>query len=510
MKADKDLYRELRELPALELWQVHVPRFDQLSPKERGQQVALVRAVGVVFADSRNPEMKAAVKQWMKGLLQDSNEKIRRYAAAAIPKLGGDAEAEKQLLNLLKDPQSEREKKQAASALEKIGGQETLQAVQKMGEKLVSEQKVRASVARQEGPSSIKVDALIPKIPGLKIHLRCRTGLESIVADEVREGESRQGKFRVLELRAACVVVEPLAPFTLAELYRYRCFDTASFVLGAILQPTAATAIGELAKMIASPLTEKLVQSLTEGAWRYRLSFLSEGNHEAAVAQVTEAAFALNPRLLNDARQSPWSVDVFFNKDRGAVELRPRLNPNPRLYYRTQAVKAASHPPLAACLARVAGKLANEVVWDPFCGSGLELIEAALFGKVGQVIGTDIDPAAVAMAQANFQAAQLTSTTGSFHAADFREYAKFPELARGRVSLVISNPPLGRKVRVPNMHGMFADLFKAASDVLRPGGRLVFINPLRLESTDPSLRRELRRSVDLGGYECRLEIYRKY
>jgi hypothetical protein len=38
----------------------------------------------------------------------------------------------------------------------------------------------------------------------------------------------------------------------------------------------------------------------------------------------------------------------------------------------------------------------------------------------------------------------------------------------------------------------------------------VFINPLRLESTDSSLRRELRRPVDLGGYECRLEVYRKY
>jgi SAM-dependent methyltransferase len=510
MKADKDLYRELRELPALELWQVHVPRFDQLSPKERGQQVALVRAVGVVFADSRNPDMKAAVKQWMKGLLQDPNEKIRRYAAAAIPKLGGDAEAEKQLLNLLKDPQSEREKKQAASSLEKIGGRETLKAVQQWGEKLVSEQKVRASVARQEGPSGIKLDAPIPKLPGLRIHLRCRTGLESIVADEVRAGEATQGKFRVVELRSEFVVVEPMGSFTLAELYRYRCFDTVSFSLGTILEPTGPTAIAHLAKLIAAPMTEKLVQAVTDGAWRYRLSFLADGNHEAAVKKVSEAAFALNPRLLNDARQAPWSVDVFFTANVGSAELRPRVTPDPRLYYRTQAVKAASHPPLAACLARIAGKQPHEVVWDPFCGSGLELIEAALFGQVAQVVGTDIDPVAVAMAQANFQAAQLPSTVGKFYAADFRNYAQFPELARGRVSLIISNPPLGRKVRVPHLHGLFADLFKAASEVLRPGGRLVFINPLRLESTDSSLRRELRRPVDLGGYECRLEVYRKY
>jgi tRNA G10 N-methylase Trm11 len=74
---------------------------------------------------------------------------------------------------------------------------------------------------------------------------------------------------------------------------------------------------------------------------------------------------------------------------------------------------------------------------------------------------------------------------------------------------VISNPPLGRRVRVPNMHGLFADLFKIASEVLRPNGRLVFVNPLRLSSVDPTLRLESSRTVDLGGYDCRLEVYRK-
>jgi hypothetical protein len=85
MKADNELYRQLRELPPQQLWMEEVPKFDRLSPKERNQQVALVRAVGVVFSTSRNPEMKAAVKAWMVGLLQDPNEKIRRYATAAIP-----------------------------------------------------------------------------------------------------------------------------------------------------------------------------------------------------------------------------------------------------------------------------------------------------------------------------------------------------------------------------------------------------------------------------------------
>ncbi|NBS05007.1 MAG: hypothetical protein EBS64_07355 [Verrucomicrobia bacterium] len=108
MKADNDLYRQLRELPAAQLWNEEVPKFNQLSAKERNQQVALVRAVGVVFSTSRNPEMKAAVKAWMIGLLQDPSEKIRRYATAAIPKLGGDEASEQKLLDILRWRNRER------------------------------------------------------------------------------------------------------------------------------------------------------------------------------------------------------------------------------------------------------------------------------------------------------------------------------------------------------------------------------------------------------------------
>jgi tRNA G10 N-methylase Trm11 len=139
----------------------------------------------------------------------------------------------------------------------------------------------------------------------------------------------------------------------------------------------------------------------------------------------------------------------------------------------------------------------------------LELIESALAGGVGQVVGTDIDPAAIAIAEANFKAAKLPGTKAAFHTCDFRDIIRIPELDRGKVSLVISNPPLGRRVRVPNMHGLFTDLFKIASEVLRPNGRLVFVNPLRISSVDPTLRLESSRTVDLGGYDCRLEVYRK-
>ena len=510
MKADNDLYRQLRELPAGQLWGVEVPKFNQATGKERARQVALVRAVGVVFTHCSDPALKLQVKAWLKGLLQDPEEKVRRYAMAAIPKLGEDVEAEQEILTILKTSTVDREKRKAGAALEKIAGEETLKAVGAGAVGLpLSEQKVRANVARRESPATIRVDAILDRYDTLRISLRCRRGLEAVLADEVRASDAAGGKFRVLEVRGCHVVVAAKGPFSLRDLYQLRCFDTMGFGLGRVRDPESPEAVAGLAKLIGSPLSERLMGSLTDGSWRYRLSFSGSENHDDDVAKVAAEAFKVNPRILNDAREAPWSVDVFLAPSAALAELRPKVSPDPRLTYRKGAINAASHPPLAACLARLAGRQANEVVWDPFCGSGLELIETALLGGVKEVIGTDLSEKAIAIAKDNWAAAGLEGVKSTFLTGDFRGYSEVPALVSGKLSLIISNPPLGRRVRVPNLHGLFADFFRIASATLRPGGRLIFVNPLRLETTDKTMRRDYRQEVDLGGYDCKVEMYVK-
>jgi tRNA G10 N-methylase Trm11 len=189
------------------------------------------------------------------------------------------------------------------------------------------------------------------------------------------------------------------------------------------------------------------------------------------------------------------------------VELRPRISPDPRHAYRLDDVPAASHPPLAACMARLAGRQENEIVWDPFCGSGLELIERALLGGVTRLIGTDLSDQAVAIAKRNLTAAQPGFTGARFICGDFRDVAREENLSG--LTLIVSNPPLGRRVPIRNLRGLFEDIFAVAAKVLAPGGRLVITNPFRMESPQPSLKLLSRQVVDLGGFECRLEAYRK-
>jgi len=491
--AGKELYQQLRAMPWERLWTQEVPRFDRAAPEERMRRVAVVRAVGVVFSEAGPVAQGGAVRMWLRKLLADPEEKIRRYAMAALPKTGAGTEDESALLALLKSTGNDREKKFLSGALEKIGGAETLAATR--GLLPQTEQKARAAVARSECPGVVRMDRMLDDFEGVKIHLRGRRGLEGAMRSEA----VAHGKFRAIDFRDGLVVIEPAAPFSLADVYAMRCFGTAGFFLG--------TAPAEsLAGVMTSPRARSLLKTFTDGPARYRIDFVSKGHQRGAVRELANRAYALCPEILNDPRSALWAMDIFSGAHGESVELRPRWTPDPRFAYRLQDIPAASHPPLAACMARLAGRAQDEVVWDPFCGSGTELIECALLGGVRVLYGTDRSAEALAIAQRNFAAAGA-SVAAQWFCRDFREHTAIAELGPGRVSLIITNPPMGMRVPIPNLRALIADLFDAAAVALRPGGRLVFANPLRMENPHPLLGLQSRQVVDMSGFDCRIEMY---
>jgi 23S rRNA G2445 N2-methylase RlmL len=510
MKTDKELYRELSVLSCEKLWNDEVARFDRSPPAERIKRVAVIRAVGVVFSESGTPKQKAEVRSWLVRLLEDPSEKVRRYAMTALPKLGAGTSEEGALLSLLRTTTVEREKKFLGQALDKIGGTATLNVVAGVrGFLPQTEQKVKANVARRERPSVIRMDRLLSGFSRLRIHLHCRRGLEQIVCDEVKEDIAKHGKFRVVEIRSGLVAITPVAPFSLADIYTLRCFATVGFFLGHVRSSNPTECVDALASVMTSPLSQSVLATFTEGSIRYRLEFVSKGHQRGAVRLLANRAYAMCPDILNDPRGAPWSMDLLPTGHGIFVELRPKLTPDPRFTYRADDIRAASHPPLAACMARLGGRVNHEIVWDPFCGSGLELIERTLLGDVQSIYGTDLSPDAIAVSRANFAAAKVKAVQLKLVCCDFRDYAKIEGLGPRSVTLVLTNPPMGRRIRVPNMRGLFGDLFVVAAAVLKPGGRLIFANPLRIEPLEPSLKLKYRKVIDLGGFNCRLEMYLK-
>ena len=508
---DKELYQQLRALSCEALWNHEVTRFNRAAPEERLARVALIRAVGVVFSESGAAGQKEEARIWLLGLLRDPCEKIRRYAAAAIPKIGAGPTEEAALLSMLGTTTTEREKKFLGEALDKIGGTATLETIVEGGAGLgpQTEQKVKASVARVESPSAIRMDGVLSEIGRVRVHLRCRKGLENIVRDEVEDTARTRKLFRVGYVGSGLVELIPVAPFSLADIYGLRCFASAGLVIGTVKSSVEDERIEAIAAAIASPTSVRALKTFTEGSIRYRLSFESKGHQRSAVRLVANRAYALCPEVLNDARNAPWAVDIHPTKRGDSVELRPRLSPDPRFFYRERDVPAASHPPLAACMARVAERVEGDIVWDPFCGSGLEVIERMLLGGVRKVYGTDLSSAAIVIAGRNFASTNGESVASQFSCADFHDFARVEGLGPNSVTLVITNPPMGRRVPVRNLRELIEDLFAVAAKALQPGGRLVFANPIKMESPKACLRLKSRQTVDLGGFDCRLEKYVK-
>lgn len=503
---DKELYQELRNLSWIQLWEDEVSRFNQANAEERKKNLALIRAVGVVFSESGPLSQQKEVRQWLRGLLKDPQEKIRRYAMNALPKIGAGAKEEADLLALLDKAEGDREKKFLGKALDKIGGVATLETLNARGGlPLQTEQKVKASIARTATPSVVQMDRVLSDFGKLQIHLHTRAGLEGILRDEATEAIRKKGKFKIAATTEGLVTLTPTAPFSLGDIYALRCFGALGLVIGTV--HTAAPA--DLAAVITSPLSELVLRTFTKGSIRYRLEFIGKGHQRGTIREVVSEAYVRCPDILNDSRSAPWAIEVHPNASGDIVELRPRLSPDPRFAYRLQDVPAASHPPLAAAMARIAGKGEKEVVWDPFCGSGLELIERALRGGVKAIYGSDLSDAAIDATQMNLTAAKMKPIPTKLIRADFRDFARLASLEPESVTLIISNPPMGKRVPIANLDVLMRDLFVVAAKVLKPGGQLIFPNPLPVEFLPPSLRLRSRQEVDMGGFECQLEVYRK-
>lgn len=494
----KEHYQRLRVLTCHELWTREVPAFNKCSGKDRIQRVAVVRAVGVVFSESGTPTERDTARKWLQALLRDPEEKVRRYAMTALPKLGANASEEIDLLDLLDKTSSEREVRHLSRALEKIGGASTLERSHFLKGLPASRmiQKAQANVARESHPGKIDWEASFRFVPGIRIHFHCRSGLEEILENEVVE----KNLFRILQRFPGMVAVEPLGDFCLKDIFTHRCFSSAALVLG-----FSDGSAESLANVIGSEKTLRFLHAFYKGPLRYRLEFTGRGHQRGLIRDVTDRVFSLNPALINDSRSADWQIDIRASGRKHGLELTPRLKPDPRFAYRLRDVPAASHPPLAACMARLAGPFENEIIWDPFCGSGLELVECGLCGGVDRLVGSDISPEAVDIASANLASALGTSIPSDFFCSDFRSMPK----GLPPVTLIISNPPMGRRVPIRNLEVLIRDFFETARSVIKPGGRLVFANPLPVRPQGKELKLVYRKKVDLGGFHVHLEKYSK-
>ncbi|HLU40661.1 MAG TPA: methyltransferase, partial [Planctomycetota bacterium] len=424
-------------------------------------------------------------------------------AAAALATLGAGPRAEAALLALLQRSASARERAEVARAFGKVGREVALAALDAADPGAA--RRVRARLARERDPSGVDLDAVLSDLGVPRVRLRVRAGFEEILAGEVAARWRGRGPLRVAGVEACAVVLAPRAPFALRDLYALRCFDDVGFELGHASSPADADAF---AAAVTSPAGRRLLEACTRGTLRYRIEIAGGGHRRALVRALAGCCAQRWPELLNDPSRAPWTIEVRPRGARWVAEAVPHVAPDPRLRYRVADVPAASHPRLAACMARLAAPRAGDDVLDPCCGSGLELVECALLANVRSLHGCDRSESALDAARRNVAAAGLRGVRVRLTHGDFRDL-RAHGIAPRSFDVVLTNPPMGRRVRTASVTGVLVDLLAVAAVVLRPGGRLVFPSPIEPPAAPAGLVLRSRHEVDFGGFPCRLSVYER-
>lgn len=465
-------------------------RLKAAAPRERARLYAVL---GRVATGSNTPEFRNAL---LAGL-EDRDERVRRVASGALGKLGVPEAAERLI-----------ERWPSASALERrslaeaLGKSKSPTALSLLRAAVATDPELSRIVERarlmlerdlgRAAPSTIELKQALGVAQSVIAH--CRSGLAWILVEEARARSRWPTATAIANDR-----VRLSHRGTLDELLQLRV--ALGFGLEIPLPGAPADLAARVVAALEHPDAARAVRAWTNGRARFRLSF-AEGGHQRE--KVWRLAAAISERITwlhNDPHESLWEVMV--DTQRGMLEICPRRFDDPRFRYRLEDVRAASHPTLAAALARVAGVRPDDIVWDPFVGSGLELIERGLLGPFRELHGSDLESAALAAARANAERAQLELQLVQGDARSHR--------VRG-VSLIISNPPMGRRVTRDGNLGPVLDEFLAnAAASLVPGGRLIWLSPFPDRTAARALRLGLKvtrhEPVDLGGFPAELQRF---
>jgi hypothetical protein len=451
---------------------------------------AIARLVGVLGLLARAGDGDARAQ--LLARTGDPAPRVRKAAAIALGKLGGDDARHALIARWDATDAAPDERRALAEALGKVGGDAALarlQALDASDDPELMRRRDRALImadrtARRDATSLIVSD--VAPLSPIALQLGCRPGLGALLCEELvaRRISAEPLGDRGAELRLA----QPLS-----SLFAARLWATAAIPIRLAAGDDLATAITQT---ITAPSTLALLCAWTRGPIRWRLGF-AHGHKRSLVWRVARDVTAAAPALINDPTATTW--DFLVDDEARTLALVPRRLDDPRFVYRVADIPAASHPTVAAALAWLGGARPRDRIWDPFCGSGVELIERAWRGSVGSLLGTDLDGEALQSARTNLEAARVQADLA---VADARTHAPGP------IDLILTNPPLGSRVQIDATALLVAALPNFAR-ALAPRGRLVWITPSPRKTSPVAEQLGLERTraypVDLGGVRGQLE-----
>jgi 23S rRNA G2445 N2-methylase RlmL len=437
--------------------------------------------------------------------LDDADPKTRRNAAIALGHVARPDVEDALLAAWDRDPTPPMRRTIAAS-LGKIGSARSLSvlrvAMQSEDAELVRiADRARAMVERTASRGARgRVDPARSVARPVPILALSRRGLEDLLAEELADVAA------VVETRVdGPGRVRARLAGSIDALFAARTMLSFRFPLPSEPRVGGEALSETIARAATSAAAREIFSTWTEGAVRYRIAWAEGGHQRASIWEASRAIAARAPELVNDPTESTWEIVVGRGDHAVDVAIVPGSLVDPRFAWRQGDVPAASHPTVAAALARVAGVREDDVVWDPFVGSGAELVERALLGPTRALFGSDIDPRALETARGNLAAAGLEARLEQQGALD---------PAPREVTLIVTNPPMGRRAsRGAGLDEQLDRFVAHAAAALVPRGRLVWMAPWpqrsRAAARHAGLTLDWARMVDMGGFDAELQRWVK-
>lgn len=356
------------------------------------------------------------------------------------------------------------------------------------------EEKTPPHAERSKGSFLQNQIALCSAVP---VALYCRAGLEDLIIDALRANKlNARTAGRGLVLVNMGADAARLKPSPFAVIQGIRFWHDCGFVFSF---PPSATQ-DDIGALIAGPMSRYLVPFGARVRFDWQASRAENWDLAARLQRLGSA-------LVNAPREADW--DLMIDQMAGRIVARPKSWFDLRFDYREREVPASSHAPLAAALAFCAlrdfpAEGGAPVIWDPFCGAGTELIEAGLLRPTARLTGSDLDPRAIEAASHN---ARRAGVKADWIAGDFREIAGRLEA----VDVILTNPPLGRRVAAGEALDLGDELIAIAARKLRRGkGCMVWVapDPVRaaVAATKAGMRIKSVRRVDLGGFDGEIQV----
>ncbi len=466
--------------------------FSSASPRARGRICRLLAKHGAA------PRLAT----WLVGVLTDDEDAgVRKRAARALGQ-AKSAEVEAALAKAWERETDLPALRAIAESLGKIGsphvsellgsksvGDPDLARIVQRARLIIDRTDIRATASKAIDPNRA------PSRP-LQTRFRCRAGLAPIVASELDKSFSPH--------IASPGAVDAVLAHPISACFASRC----ALDFGFVVAPELVTGDDVNAAVVRALVNARRIFSELEPApHRFRLSFTGSGHRRGAVWKIAEDVRKASPELVNDPTESSWEVIVRERAQAGKTHVELLLIPSAledsRFAYRVRDVPAASHPTIAAALARIGGAREDDIVWDPFVGSGSELIERAKLGKYARLIGSDIDDKALDAARENAKAAGVDIELVNGDALKF---------SPGNVSLIISNPPLGRRLhRESDLRVLFDRFLSHAASLLTPDGRIVWVSPLAARTSEQAKKLGLKQDrgidIDMGGFSGQIQLF---